>query len=100
MVIKKLIKKPLALTLQILEQFSPYIHKYILLTWQASRDIAVMNTPHEVRPPIKTEYLDVQSLRCEDVAHLRLGHTYITRSYLHLLGFSQVITKYYNFWSL
>ena len=66
--------------------FKPSINKYILDQWQTSRNDSIGNNFLEIKPTIGEHQSVVRNLRKEEVvlARLRLGHTRVTHSYLHV----------------
>ena len=65
--------------------FKPHIYNYLKNSWQKSWDLETNNKLHKVKSSVR-EITPIHSdCRREDVAitRLRLGHTYMTHSYLH-----------------
>ena len=66
--------------------FKPSINKYILEEWQTSWNNSIGNKLHDIKPTIGEYQSVVRIIRREEVvlARLRLGHTRVTHSYLHV----------------
>ena len=67
--------------------FKPSINKYILEEWQTSWNNSIGNKLLDIKPTIGEHQSVVRNIRKEEVvlAQLRLGHTRVTHSYLHVL---------------
>ena len=64
--------------------FKPFINRYILNNWQTSWSNSVGNKLYDIKPIIRPSQTVVRNIRLEEVvlAHIRIGHTRITHSYL------------------
>ena len=64
--------------------FKPFINRYILNNWQTSWNNSFENKLYDIKPIIGSSQTVVRTIRLEEVAlaHIRIGHTRITRSYL------------------
>lgn len=63
--------------------FKPLVHSHILSRWQQSWNTKTNNKLHEIQPVIKPPVFYGLPRRDERIIHrLRIGHTYLTHSYL------------------